>query len=163
MSTSPGLSQESHRSLGSPVRHGCQGWIASLLWPLVICIDIVISFKPLHWSLPAPEILNSTKLKCVRDSTLENVFHFLNKIRWFYRSVHSALQTDSSQQINMSSTHGGSWTKIIQFGFKDYVVDDALKKRAEVRKVWSTNICDTTTTTSNFICHHKTNQKKKLH
>lgn len=52
--------------LARPYVHGCQGWIASPLWPVVIFIDIVISVKPLHWSLPTPEILNRTKRKGVR-------------------------------------------------------------------------------------------------
>ena len=45
--------------------------------------------------------------------------------------------------------------KIVKFGFKDYVVDDANKKRTAVCRVCSIKISDTTTTTSNFIRHYK--------
>ena len=50
--------------------------------------------------------------------------------------------------------------KIIQFGFKDYIVDDSKKRRTAVCKVCSSKISDTTTTTSNFIRHYKTHKKR---
>lgn len=49
--------------------------------------------------------------------------------------------------------------RMIQFGFKDYVVDDLLKMRTALFKVVSLKIIDTTTTTSNFIHHYKTHKE----
>ena len=43
--------------------------------------------------------------------------------------------------------------KIIQFGFKDYIVDDSKKKRTAVCMVCSSKISDAITTTSNFFRH----------
>ncbi|KAI9542119.1 hypothetical protein NQZ68_023702 [Dissostichus eleginoides] len=52
--------------------------------------------------------------------------------------------------------------KIVKFGFKDYVVDDANKKRTAICRVCSIKISDTTTTTSNFIRHYKNPTEKGL-
>ena len=51
--------------------------------------------------------------------------------------------------------------KIVKFGFKDYVVDDANKKRTAVCRVCSIKISDTTTTTSNFIRHYKKTHRER--
>ncbi|KAI9538357.1 hypothetical protein NQZ68_016399 [Dissostichus eleginoides] len=51
--------------------------------------------------------------------------------------------------------------KIVKFGFKDYVVDDANKKRTAVCRVCSMKISDTTTTTSNFIRHNKKTHRER--
>lgn len=63
-----------------------------LLWPVVICIDIVISFKPLHWLLPAAGILNRTETV---EGNCRKCVWFQNVTRWFYSSMN----------------HEGAWTK----------------------------------------------------
>ena len=50
---------------------------------------------------------------------------------------------------------------IVKFGFKDYVVDDANKKRTSVCRVCSIKISATTTTTSNLIRHDKKTHRER--
>ena len=89
------------------------------------------------------------------------MFSFFEKRDWVIIApcAQTWQPTTAGASVNMAAA--SVTPQIVKFGFKDYVVDDANKKRTAVCRVCSIKISDTTTTTSNFIRHYKNTHRER--